>query len=106
MKLTSKFKENEVFERTLRNAYSEEICDIVIEWIEEALAYVFNKISNDDTFALGRVNRDDKTIEYTGEELTLEEIIHSVMDEMEIALDGTESRETIEEELRVLSEAL
>ena len=44
MKLTSKFKENEVFERTLRNAYSEEICDIVIEWIEEALAYVFNKI--------------------------------------------------------------
>lgn len=106
MRLTSEFKENEVFERTLRNTYSEEVCDIVIEWTEEALAYVFNKTSNNNTFALGRVNRDDKTIEYTREELTLEEIIHSVMNEMEIALDDTESRETIEEELKVLSEAL
>ena len=78
----------------------------MIEWTEEALAYVFNKTSNNNTFALGRVNRDDKTIEYTREELTLEEIIRSVMDEMEMALDGTESRETIEQELRVLSEAL
>ena len=69
MRLTSEFKENGVFERTLRNTYSEEVCDIVIEWIEEALAYIFNKISNNNTFALGRVNRDDKTIEYTGGEL-------------------------------------
>ena len=78
----------------------------MIEWTEEALAYVFNKTSNNNTFALGRVNRDDKTIEYTREELTLEEIIRSVMDEMEMALDGTESRETIDQELSVLSEAL
>lgn len=105
MKLTREFKENEVLERTLRNTYSKEVCNIVIEWIEEALSYVFNKTSNGDTFVLGRINRDDKTIEYTGEELTLEDIIHCVINEMEIALDGTESRETIEE-LRVLSEVL
>lgn len=106
MKHLTEFKENEVFERTLRNNYSEEVSDIILEWTEEALAYVFKGISDKDLFVLGMINRDDNTIEYTDEEYTVQDIIQRVITEMEYALDGTENRELIEEEIKILSEAL
>lgn len=65
MRLASEFKENKTFERTLRDTYSKEVCDIVIEWIEEALAYTFKEISDSNIFVLGKINRNDKTIEYS-----------------------------------------
>ena len=106
MKQIVEFKENEVFERTLRNNYSEEVSDIVLEWTEEALAYVFKKISDKDLFVLGTINRDDNSIEYIDEEYTVQDVIRRVIIEMEYALDGTENRELIEEEIKILSEAL
>ena len=106
MKLLSQIKENEVFERSLRENYSNEVCDIVIEWTEEALAYVFKETSDENLFVLGVVNRDNNTIEYTEEEFTLDDIITRVISEMEYALDGTESRDIIEKELKIVSEAL
>lgn len=63
MKLTSKFKENEVFEKTLRNTYSEEVCNIVIEWIDEALRYVFKETDTRELFLLGRVDTNTGEIE-------------------------------------------
>lgn len=106
MKQIVEFKENEVFERTLRNNYSEKVSDIVLEWTEEALAYVFKKISDKDLFVLGTINRDDNSIEYIDEEYTVQDVIRRVIIEMEYALDGTENRELIEEEIKILSEAL
>lgn len=106
MKLISEFKENEAFEMSLRSNYSNEICNIVIEWTEEALAYVFKETLDKEIFKLGRINRDDKTIKYTDEEFTLDGIIRCIMNEMEIALDGTENPDIIKEELRMLSEIL
>ena len=106
MKQIVEFKENEVFERTLRNNYSEEVSDIVLEWTEEALAYVFKKISDKDLFVLGTINRDDNSIEYIDEEYTVQDVIRRVITEMEYALDGTENKELIEEEIKILSEAL
>lgn len=56
MKLTSEFKENETFERVLRNTYPEQVCDIVIEWTDEALRYVFKESDEAGKFILGRLN--------------------------------------------------
>lgn len=108
MKLTSKFKENEVFERTIRNAYSEEICDIVIEWIDEALRYVFKETDTRELFLLGRVDTNTGEIEYSNKDYYLEEVLTRVMKEMQYAIDDedNESREDIKEEFRILSEAL
>ena len=106
MKTISMFKENEVFERSLRANYSTEVCDIVIEWAEEALAYVFKETSDKNLFKLGIVDRNDSSIEYTDDTVSLEDIIRRIITEMEYALDGTESKDIIEEEIRILSEAL
>ena len=108
MKLTSKFKENEVFEKTLRNTYSEEVCNIVIEWIDEALRYVFKETDIRELFLLGRVDTNTGEIEYSNEDYYLEEVLTRVMKEMQYAIDDedNESREDIKEEFRILSEAL
>lgn len=108
MKLTSKFKENEVFEKTLRNTYSEEVCNIVIEWIDEALRYVFKETDTRELFLLGRVDTNTGEIEYSNEDYYLEEVLTRVMKEMQYAIDDedNESREDIKEEFRILSEAL
>lgn len=108
MKLTSKFKENEVFEKTLRNTYSEEVCNIVIEWIDEALRYVFKETDTRELFLLGRVDANTGEIEYSNEDYYLEEVLTRVMKEMQYAIDDedNESREDIKEEFRILSEAL
>ena len=108
MQLTSEFKENEIFERALRSVYPKQVCDIVIEWKEEALSYVFKESDIYGTFILGRVNRETREIEYSNELYDCVDVITSVMNEMEYAIDdnGTDSRESIEEELRVLSKVL
>lgn len=108
MKLTSEFKENEAFERVLRNTYPEQVCDIVIEWTDEALRYVFKESDKAGKFILGRVHSETEEIEYSDELYDCMDIISRVINEMEYALDdeGNESRECIERELRVLSMAL
>ena len=108
MKITAEFKENREFEQKLRETYTEKVCDIIIEWIEEGLSYVLKKSAVDNLFFLGLVDRNDNTIEYTEDELTLEDIISRITKEMEYALDenGTESRDIIEEEYKLLKETL
>ena len=108
MILTSKFKDNEVFERTLRNTYSEEVCNIVIEWIDEALRYVFKETDTRELFLLGRVDANTGEIEYSNEDYYLEEVLTRVMKEMQYAIDDedNESREDIIEEFKILSEVL
>ncbi|MBQ8997075.1 MAG: hypothetical protein IJ086_07430 [Clostridium sp.] len=106
MKLISKFKENEMFEKSLREKYSNEVCDVVMEWTEDALSYVFKATSDKTLFRLGLVDRDDNSIDYMEDMLTLEDIICRVISEMEYALDGTENKDIIEDEIRILSEAL
>lgn len=108
MKLISEFKENEAFERVLRNTYPEQVCDIVIEWTDEALKYVFKESYEAGKFILGRVDSETEEIEYSDELYDCMDVISRVINEMEQALDdkGNESRESIEEELRMLSMAL
>ena len=106
MELVAMFKENEMFERSLREKYSDEVCDIVMDWTEYALAYAFKATSDKNLFRLGLVNRDDSSIEYTEDTLSLEDIISRVISEMEYALDGTENKDLIEDEIRILSQAL
>lgn len=108
MNLISEFKENELFEKTLRSIYPENICNIVIEWTDEALRYIFKKTEKKNAFKLGRFNTITKEIEYSNEFYTCEEVINRVIREMEYALDdkGNESRDIIEEELKTLSAAL
>lgn len=111
MKLKCEFKENEALEIVLRNFYSEHFCEIVIEWIEEALKYVFKETEVSNVFLLGRIIEDingNIKIEYSDETLNCIDIISLVIDEMECALEdeGNESREHIENELRLLSNAL
>lgn len=107
MILMSEFKENQVFEKVLRESYSEEVCNIVIEWIDEALRYILKETEDKDIFILGRVDINTMEIEYSNEYYTCAEVISRVINEMEYALDdeGNESRESIEEELRILSMA-
>ena len=106
MKQIAVYKENEVFERALRSKYSEEVSDIVLEWTEEALSYVYKDTADKDIFLLGMINRDDKTIELTDKEYSVQDVIQRVITEMEYALDGTENRKLLEEEIQILSEAL
>lgn len=107
MSLTSIFKENEGFKNVLRNKYSEEVCDIVMEWTEEALRYVFKESNETGKFLLGIVDSQTCQIEYTGEIYDCHDVLCRVIGEMELALEDkdNESRESIEEELRILSMA-
>lgn len=108
MKLTSKFKENEVFEKDLRNSYPENVCDIIIDWVEEALRYVFKKSNVDGQYILGEIDLNTEKIKFSNIKYSYVDIFECVMDEMQHAIDDedNESREDIKEELRALSEAL
>lgn len=106
-KLISELKGNKEFEVALRKKYSEEACDIIIEWIEEALRYVLRPTDKEGTFELGRYNSSEEEITYTNEFLTFDNVFACVMNEMQVALedDCNESRATIEEKFNILSEA-
>lgn len=111
MKLKCEYEENIILEKALRSKYPEHFCDIVIEWVEEALKFVFKETEVSNEFRLGRIIEDingDIKIEYSDEILNCTDIISLVTDEMECVLEDeeNESQEHIENELRVLSNAL
>lgn len=114
MILTTTIKENEGFEKVLRSEYDKDVCDIVIEWVDEALKYKLIETDKENLFLLDRINANPDVVTYLDiktdneEYCTCEEVISRVIEEMQDALDdeGNESREDIEEELRVLSRAL
>lgn len=107
MKLECGLEENLMLEIVLRSIYPEHFCDIVLEWIEEALQYVFKETDVYNLFKLGRIIRDFNgriEVKYEEKYFNLNEIISMVIDEMKCALEdeGNESREHIKNELRVL----
>ena len=108
MKLTCQHKENKIFETKLREKYSEEISNIVIDWLEDGLSYVMKETSNEDIFILGYMDRNDESIEYNEEEYSIEDAIGRIIPEIEMVLDdqGTESREIVQKEYDLLNKAI
>lgn len=106
MELICQFKENEKLERSLRSNYSNEVSEVVIEWCEECLFYVFKETSDEKLFRLGLIDKEDRTIKYNNEILSLEEILHLIIKDMEKSLDSTDSWDIVEDELKMLLNAL
>lgn len=108
MKLITNYKENECFEKKLKEKYPENISTIIMEWLEDGLAYVMKETSNENIFILGNIDRNNGSIEYTENEYTIEDVIGCIISEMEFALDdnGSESRETIQEEYDLLNKVI
>ena len=106
MNIKSEFKENETFEKILRNTYPKQICDTIIDWTNNALKYIFKKSDINGKFIKGRVNWITKEIEYSNDLCSFEDIIIKVINEMELALDDNDNKENIEKELKMLYEIL
>lgn len=110
MELTSVFAENKAFERVLRSTYNERVCDIIIDWTDEVLGYIFKEGNKYGVFNLCKVNQQTDEIECTNEEYTLEKIIECVIRKMKNSLKDNlyddDTRENAEEELELLSNVL
>lgn len=106
MELICKFKENEKFERSLRSNYSTQVSELVIEWCEECLFYVFKETSNERLFKLGRINEKNKSITYSDEIMDLKDILHIVLKKIEESLDSTDSWDIVEDELKMILNAI